>query len=152
VDVSHKKMSEGTKKEQNRESLPDFVDVTGFSFDALAGGLLQDMGFAVSEPEQQTEPPEAESTPPAPVQPIPAQQPETTNYSEPSIPLEVESRQDTLSREETPPPKKKRLRMFPTTRGEHIRFIIVVVAILVFEMFFIGFLTSAGVLDINISN
>jgi hypothetical protein len=53
--------------------------------------------------------------------------------------------------EEAPPPKK-RIRMFPTTRGEHIRFIVVIVAILIFEMFFIGFLANQGVLDISIFN
>jgi hypothetical protein len=52
--------------------------------------------------------------------------------------------------DETEPSRKKRIQMFPTTRGDHIRFIIVIVAILLFEMLFIGFLTSKGVLEIGI--
>jgi hypothetical protein len=46
-------------------------------------------------------------------------------------------------------PGKRRRAFFPATRGDHIRFIIVVLAILLFEMFFLGFLSSKGVLEIG---
>ncbi|MDR1292708.1 MAG: hypothetical protein LBJ91_04870 [Clostridiales Family XIII bacterium] len=120
-----------------------------FDFNGFADDLLKDMGFSAPEPEPELPkpaPPEPKPQPkPAPPQPKPEPKP-APPQPKPAPPQ---------PKPELAPPaptRKKRVRIFPATRGDHIKFIIIVVAILLFEMIFIGFLSSKGLLDTGIFN
>jgi hypothetical protein len=101
----------------------------------------------------------ARPTPPPQPQPTPAVQPQTVVRLKPAyvppapayIPPEPEAE---FFEPEPAPPKRAKwtIPLFPETRGDHIRFILVIVAILLFEMIFLGFLANKGVLDISIFN
>jgi hypothetical protein len=63
---------------------------------------------------------------------------------------ELVSTEIEFDEEPEPEPKKKRFKFFGSTRGAHIRFIVIVLGVILVYMLILGFLSYRGMLDIGI--